>query len=49
MACSVINTRLQLQVIVLIKIYFYKSIEQRGGKLGENKSYFTEQMIRFIF
>lgn len=41
MACSFINTRLQLQVIVLIKIYF-KSIEQRGGKLGENKSYFTE-------
>ena len=37
MACSFINTRLQLQVIVLIKIYF-KSIEQPGGKLGENKS-----------
>lgn len=41
MACSFINTRLQLQVIVLMKIYF-KIIEQRGGKLGENKSYFTE-------
>ena len=37
MACSFINTRLQLQVIVLIKIYF-KSIELvTWGQIGPKK------------